>query len=124
MVIVKNAHLRKGEDEKEFVSLELNGDIELVQSQNTGRFYATVRRCFVSATFDLPTAKLFIGKQLPGNIVRQECEPYEYTMPDTGEVITLGYSYQYVPERQVPTPVLVEESTDADSILERIETMA
>lgn len=126
MVIVKNAHLRKGQDDKEFVTLELNGDIELIQSQNTGRFYATVRRSFISTTFDLPTAKMFIGKTLPGQIIRQECEPYEFTIPDTGEVVTLNYSYQYSPETKPQTEAkpVISQQKDADTILAELEAMA
>ena len=121
MVIVKDAHLRKGQDEKTFVSLELAGDIELVQSQNTGRFYATVRRAFVSATFDLPTAQLFVGKTLPGKIERVEAEPYDYTIPDSGEIVILNYSYQYVPEGESKFAPIEKESNDVHSILARAE---
>ena len=98
MVTVKSAAERIGKEEKPFIALELTGDIELVQSQTTGRFYATVRRCSISSTFDLETAKQFIGKQLPGNIVRVESEPYEFVIPQTGEEITLSHSWVYMPE--------------------------
>jgi hypothetical protein len=98
MVKVKNALLREGKEGKSFVSLELTGDIELVQSQNTGRFYATSKRCFISSTFDLDTAQSFIGKTMPGKIVRSICDPYEYTVPESGETLLLGYTYQYQPD--------------------------
>ncbi|MCB0700332.1 MAG: hypothetical protein H6551_12035 [Chitinophagales bacterium] len=97
MIIVANYHVREGE-QGNFISLELMGDIEMVQSQNTGRFYATSRRCFVSSTFDEITAKRMVGKEMPGNIVRKQCEPYEYTMPETGEVIMLAHTWDYQPE--------------------------
>ena len=41
MVKVKAYHLRKNAEGQPYVSLELLGEVELVQSQNTGRFYAT-----------------------------------------------------------------------------------
>ncbi len=97
MVTVKNYHLREGEKGK-YISLELSGDIELVQSSNTGRFYATARRCFVFSTFDELTARMMVGKQMPGSIVRVICEPYDYALPETGEVIKLAYRYDYTPE--------------------------
>jgi hypothetical protein len=97
MVRVINVHLREGE-KGSYVSLELQGDITLVQSQNTGRFYATAKRCFIYSTFDEATAKSLIGTQIPGTIQRVDCEPYEFTVPETGEVIQLAHSYQYVPE--------------------------
>ena len=97
MVRVKNYHLREGVN-GDFISLELEGDLEMVQSMNTGRFYATTRRCKISSTLNEQTAKSMIGKELPGEIVRVQCEPYDYTVPDTGEVIQLAHSYDYRPE--------------------------
>lgn len=96
MVIVKNYHLREGENGN-YVSLELMSDVELVQSANTGRFYATVRKCFISSTFDEQTAKMLVGKELPGAITRVQSEPYEYTL-ESGEVIQLAHRYDYVPD--------------------------
>lgn len=110
MVTVKNYHLREGED-GDFISLELTGEIELVQSANTGRFYATQRKCFISSTFDEETAKALLGKQIPGNIVRVDCEPYEYTIEKTGEIIQLSFKYDYSPESddkkdKIETPLM------------------
>lgn len=81
-----------------FVLLELSGGLELVQSQSSGKFYATMRRCRVPSTFNLDVAKMLIGTTLPGNIVRVEVEPYEYVVASTGEVITLAHSYAFQPE--------------------------
>ena len=98
MVTVKNYHVRQKEGEQgTFISLELMGDIELIQSSNTGRFYATVRKCFISASFDEEVAKMMVGRQLEGNIARVECEQYEFTIPETSEVVMLGYRWDYVP---------------------------
>ena len=49
-----------------FVLLELSGGLELVQSQSSGKFYATMRRCRVPSTFNLDVAKMLIGTTLPG----------------------------------------------------------
>src|SRR4051794_11778670 len=98
MVTVVNYNFRTNKEGKEFISLELQGDIELVQSMETGRFYATARRCSITSTFNEETAKTLVGKQMPGTIQRVESEPYEYTIPDSGEVILLQHSYEYVPE--------------------------
>jgi hypothetical protein len=113
MVTIKNVHLREGQ-RGTFVSLELQGDLELIQSLNTGRFYATVRRCFISSTLDEETAKGFIGKQLKGKISRVEADPYDFTVPETGEVIQLAHRWDYVPEEgspaQVETPSMLESA--------------
>jgi hypothetical protein len=44
MVTIIGYRLAKNKDEKEFVALELQGDIEMVQSLETGNFYATARK--------------------------------------------------------------------------------
>jgi hypothetical protein len=95
MVTVANYSVRTNRDGKAFVSLVLQGDLELVQSQDTGSFYATTRSCSISSTFDENTASLMVGKQIPGSIVKEPCETYEYTIPDTGEVIKLSHRYTY-----------------------------
>lgn len=115
MVTVKAYHVRKTTEGKSYISLELTGDLEMVQSQNTGRFYATQRKCFIYSTFDEPTARLMVGKTMTGSIIRTSCEPYEYTVPETGEIITLAYRYSYVPEgSSVPMP---QESAYAETAL-------
>ena len=83
---------------KTFISLELTGGLELIQSQTTGKFYATVRKCRVPSTFDASIAKLMVGTQLDGDVVRVETEPYEYVNKRTGEVLLLQHSYSYRPK--------------------------
>jgi hypothetical protein len=109
MVTVKNVHLREGE-KKTFMSLELVGDVELVQSQNSGRFYATVRRCFMSSTLDEETAKGLIGTKFKGNIIRVEADPYDFTLPESGEVIQLSHRWDYVPDEEAANTVVAKES--------------
>ena len=104
MVKVANYHLRKSTregEEKEFIVLELQGDVELVQSLQTGRYYATAKKCTISSTFNEETAKQLIGSTFPGSIVRVQRDPYEYVIPDTGETIMLSHSYEYKPEEAV-----------------------
>jgi hypothetical protein len=90
MVTITNA-ISKQSEKGPFVVLELSGDVEMVQSQSTLRFYATVRKCTVSSTLDLQTAQACIGKQLPGRIAKVPCAEYEFVIPETGEVITLSH---------------------------------
>lgn len=98
MVQVTGYAIRKRNDGTTFISLEISGGLELVQSQETGKFYATIRKCSIPTTFDEETSKNLIGSKLEGKIVRVQCVPYEYTNKRTGEVMLLGYSYAYQPE--------------------------
>jgi len=98
MVRIIDYKARTSEDGKEFFTLEIQGGIEMVLSQSTGNFYATARKSSITTTFNEQTCKALIGTEMSGNIEKQECEPYEYTVEDTGEVITLTHKYMYVSE--------------------------
>ena len=89
MVTVKAAHLRSA-GEKSFVALELTGDLELIQSQNTGRFYATTRRCFIPSTFDIKT----------------------------GETIRMAHTYEYHPEVEA-SETTFKQMTASNNFTER-----
>lgn len=99
MVTIVNYHQRiSSKDYKPFITLELQGDVELVQSVETGRFYATARKCSISSTFSEEVAKTLIGTKFPGSIVRVQKEPYDYTIPETGQTIKLAHGYEYRPD--------------------------
>lgn len=102
MVRIIDYKTRTSEDGKQFFTLEIQGGIEMVLSQTTGNFYATARKSSITTTFNEQTCKALIGTEMPGNIEKQECEPYEYTVEDTGEIITLTHKYMYVPESATP----------------------
>ena len=106
MVTIIGCSIRESKEGKSFVSLKLQGDLELVQSLETGRFYATARTCFITSTFDEQTAKTLIGTKLPGNIKRTSCDPYDYTVPETGEIISLAHTYQYLPDEKENSDVM------------------
>lgn len=88
---------------KEFISLKVQGGVEAIQSKNSGKMYLTAKCAYVPCTFDEQTAHELIGSTLPGKVQRVESDPFEYTVKDTGEVITLTYRYEYQLE-DVPTP--------------------
>jgi len=97
MVTIKSIKKYLRKDGSEFISLQLESGVEFVQSQSTGKFYATVRKCNIPCTFDEQTAEKLIGQTIGGTIERVSSEPYDYTIPSTGEVIQLAHSYQYQP---------------------------
>jgi len=86
-----------------FISLELSGGLELVQSSSSGGFYATVRKVRIPSTFDETIAKMMIGQQIEGSIERVTVPPYEFVNKRTGEVMTLQHSYTYRPKGAVET---------------------
>lgn len=38
-----------------------------------------------------------VGKSMVGTIIKVPSEPYEFTIPETGEVITRNHRYEYAP---------------------------
>jgi len=104
MVTIVDYRISKNAEGEQFVSLILEGDLTMVQSQETGSWYATSKRCSITSTFDEVKANKLIGMQIPGSIARIECEPYEYILPESGEVVELSHTYRYE-----PSPVSVEE---------------
>ncbi|WP_435356160.1 hypothetical protein [Emticicia sp. SJ17W-69] len=101
MLTVTNYQQRSSKEEKTYFALELQSDdLEFVISQATGRYYVTARKCWISTTFNEEICKKMIGKSMVGSIAKVQCEPYEFTIPETGEVITRQHRYDYSPTEQ------------------------
>jgi len=84
MVTVINYKQRQKENGFTFYLLEVQGGIEMVMSRTTNQFYTTSKKASITSTFDELTCQALIGSQMQGSIAKQECEPYEYTVKDTG----------------------------------------
>jgi hypothetical protein len=95
MVRITNYQRRVTEQGKEFFTLELQGGIEVVKSQETGRSYMTAKKASMSCTFDELTCQSLLGTELPGAVKKVQCEEYSYTNRETGEVITLSHRFEY-----------------------------
>ena len=95
MVKVSSYATRMRKDGTSFITLELTGGLELIKSSSTGKMYATVRKCSIPSTFSELIAESMIGHELPGEIVKNECDPYEFVNKRTGELMMLNYTYAY-----------------------------
>lgn len=111
MVIVTDFKKVQNSNNEEFCMLVLTGEPELVTSKSSGRQYFTARTCNIASTFSEMVCKQMIGKQMPGSIVRKECEPYDYTPPNSDEVLTLDFTYVYDPSQ-----ASMEEAVIMDSL--------
>ena len=85
------------EDGEKFFALVVQGGIEVVKSQETGRNYLTARTARVACTFNEETCASLVGTQLPGGIKKVATDPYEYTLP-SGETVELEHRYEYLSE--------------------------
>ena len=98
MVTIVDYKKRQKENGEEFYALIVQGGVEMIRSENTGKFYATAKKASIVSTFDELTCKSVIGTQLPGVVEKQECEPYSYTVESTGEEVELSHTYAYNPQ--------------------------
>jgi hypothetical protein len=92
--------------------LILQGGIEMVKSKETGNFYATAKRATVTSTFDEQTCKSLVGEKLPGVISKENCEAYNYTIRETGEIVELSHRWVYLPEEPAAKPVYQGKVTE------------
>ena len=118
MVRIVNYQKRTTEQGKEFFTLELQGGVEIVKSQETGKSYMTARKASMSSTFDELTCQSLIGTELPGSVKKVECEAYSYTIKDTGEIITLNHRYEYV-DTEVSVPATDLSKTTAENFMSK-----
>ena len=101
MVKIVDFVKRTNKEGNEFYALILQSGIELVKSRDTGRWYATAKRASITSTFDEAMCQSLIGQEIPGSVQRVECEPYPFTVRDTGEVLTLTHRWQFVNEGEI-----------------------
>ena len=100
MVRIVDYVKRQNSEGEEFFLLVLQGGLQIIKSEESGRHYATAKKANLPTTFDENTCKSLIGEEIAGSIVRVETEPYEYTNPETGEIMTLSHRWEYVKESE------------------------
>lgn len=98
MVTITDYKTIEKENGESFNLLIVQGGLQVEKSKTTGKTYFTAKTATVSSTFDENMCKSLIGQQIDGSVEKVSVEPYEYTVPSTGEIITLNHSYQYVDE--------------------------
>ena len=98
MVQVTGWAKRSKENGETFNVLNLQGGIEMIKSSKTGKYYATARKTNLVCTFNDAVCISMVGQKLSGTIEKMNCEAYEYTIPSSGEKVTLHHTYYYNPE--------------------------
>ncbi len=98
MVTIVDYVQRENSDGDEFFALIVEGGLEIIQSKESGNHYFTAKKASVPSTFNEESCKKLIGRQLRGSVERLECEPYDFKIPKTDEVIKLNFSWKYSPE--------------------------
>ena len=110
MVTIVDFVKRQNSKGEEFNALIIQGGLEMVKSNQTGRYYATAKKASVTSTFDDLTCKELIGQKIPGSIQRVECLPFEFMLKDTGEILTSSHRWIYLKEGESVTERVLTES--------------
>lgn len=113
MVTVSGYEQKKNQRGEKFIVLNLISDVVMEKSTNTGNWFANTFKANIVASFDEETAKLMVGKQLPGSIVKKDCDPYEYVIKSTGKKKILSHTFEYV---ETGTDVYKDSRNQADEI--------
>lgn len=103
MVTIIDYKKRVSKEGEEFNALIVQGGLEMVKSQETGRFYATAKKCSITSTFTDEVCQDMIGTKIPGKVKKVYCEPYNFNIPDSDEIIELNYRWEYQPEEDEST---------------------
>ncbi len=89
----------------------------MVKSKETGNYYATAKRASVTSTFTEAACEKLLGQDIPGSIQRVPSEPYEFTIPDTGEIIQLEHRWVYLAEGQTVDAAVQEEEVQKSALV-------
>ena len=110
MVTVQKIQKATNSKDEEFYGLIVQSGAVPVKSKQTGRVYITAKTAFVATTFDEETASSLIGTTFDGTIRKVDCEPYDYTIQETSEVIQLSHRWEYFDPALEMEEQVVEET--------------
>ena len=96
MVTITGYSTREGVGGKTSLFLHVESDLIPKSSKSSGRTYFITRKAKELAAIDEELAQQLIGHTLPGNITKQEVEPFEVTDYNTGESKMLHHRNMYV----------------------------
>lgn len=96
MVTITGYSTREGVSGKQSLFLHVESDLIPKSSKTSGRTYFITRKAKVLAAIDEELAQQLIGHTLPGDITKQEVEPFEVTYYHSGETKMLHHRNVYV----------------------------
>ena len=108
MVTIIDYKKRINSEGTEFNALILQGGLEMVKSHDSGNYYATAKTASIASTFTDEVCEKLIGQEIPGSIQKVSCEPFEYTIKESGEIITLEHRWVYVKEGETVEETVFE----------------
>jgi len=71
----------------------------------------------VTSTLDEEACKAMVGEQLDGKIEKVQCTPYEFVIPQTGEVVELSHRWSYLPAVATTMATAISTTTSYEDVL-------
>ena len=109
MVTISGYNERESREGKKFYTLTLQGNLEMILSEESGRYYATAKQASITSTLDEATCQGLVGTKLPGKITKIDCQPFDYTIKETGEIISLSHRWAYDPNEASLEEIVYEK---------------
>jgi len=98
MVKIIDAQTRvNSKTKEEYNVIVLLGDVQVLNSKSSGKFYLTAKRVTLPTTLDQNQAKELVGTTLPGVIEKVDCPEYEIKMPTSNKKVKITHTFQYSP---------------------------
>jgi len=98
MVKIIDAQTRvNSKTKEEYNVIVLLGDVQVLNSKSSGKFYLTAKRVTLPTTLDQNQAKELVGTTLPGVIEKVDCPEYEIKMPNSNKKVKITHTFQYSP---------------------------
>jgi hypothetical protein len=98
MVKIIDAQTRvNSKTKEEYNVIVLLGDVQVLNSKSSGKFYLTAKRVTLPTTLDEAQAKELVGTTLPGIIEKVDCPEYEIKMPNSNKKVKITHTFQYSP---------------------------
>ena len=113
VTIVDVAERVSTKDGNKFYALILQSGMELVLSEESGRYYATAKRASITSTFDEASARALIGTKLPGKITKVQCDEYDFLVKETGEMIKLSHRWVYNPNEASIEEIIYDKPVES-----------
>ncbi len=57
---------------------------------------------------------------MPGKIIKEECEPFDYVIKETGEEITVSHRWVFAPE-DLPAPAISNTPKATETLQPKVE---
>ena len=97
-----------------FMSLKFKAVLKLFKVNQQAVITPLLKKAYIPTTFDQVMCQSFVGKEIEGTIVKEECENYLYVVKETGEELILNHRWVFTPEKK---EAVLQKQDNSDALL-------